>query len=103
MTHFTRETFQKALEGPQIVMADFWAPWCMPCQMLGPLIEDLATKYEGRVVIGKVNTDEEMDLAMEYGIASIPSVIFFKDGREIRRIIGLGNPDEYSTFLDSQL
>lgn len=65
MIHFNKETFDKSLEEGKLMMVDFWADWCGPCQMLGPVIESLAEKYEGKAIVGKVNTDEEGELAMQ--------------------------------------
>lgn len=103
MTHFNQETFDKALDGGKLMMVDFWADWCGPCRMLGPLIEDLAGKYEGRAVVGKVNVDEEQELAIRYGVMSIPTVIFFKDGKEIDRKVGVMPPDAFIQVLDQNL
>ena len=103
MLHFNRETFDKALEEGGLIMADFWAEWCGPCQMLGPVIEDLADRYEGRAVIGKVNTDEEGELAMRYSVMNIPTVIFFKDGKEIDRKVGVMPPDAFVQVLEEYL
>ncbi len=103
MIHFNKETFDKTLAEGKLVMVDFWAEWCGPCQMLGPVIESLAEKYEGRAVIGKVNTDEEPDLAMSFQISGIPTVIFFKDGKEIDRLVGVMPPDAFIQVLEQNL
>ena len=89
MTHFNKESFDKALDQGKLMMVDFWADWCGPCRMLGPVIEDLADRYEGKAVVGKVNVDDEQELAIRYGVMSIPTVIFFKDGKEIDRKVGV--------------
>ena len=89
MTHFNKESFDKALDQGKLMMVDFWADWCGPCRMLGPVIKDLADRYEGKAVVGKVNVDDEQELAIRYGVMSIPTVIFFKDGKEVDRIRGL--------------
>lgn len=103
MIHFNKETFEKTLSEGRLMMVDFWAEWCGPCQMLGPVIESLAEKYEGRAVIGKVNTDEEQELAMGFGITGIPTVIFFKDGKEIDRKVGVMPPDAFVQVLEENL
>ena len=103
MTDCTKESFQAAIAGPKPVMVDFWASWCMPCKMLSPLIADLADRYEGKVVSGKVNTDDEMELSYQYGITAIPSVVFVQNGREVQRIVGVNGPDAYTQVLDSLL
>ena len=103
MTHFNKETFDKTLGEGKLMMVDFWAAWCGPCQMLGPVIESLAEQYEGKAVVGKVNTDEEQELAMSFGITGIPTVIFFKDGKEIDRKVGVMPPDAYIQVLEQNL
>lgn len=103
MIHFNKESFDQALKGGKLVMADFWASWCGPCMMLGPVIESLAEKYEGKAVIGKVNTDEEAELAIAYRVSSIPTVIFLKDGKEIDRKVGVMPPDAYIQTLEENI
>lgn len=88
--HFTKDTFQKqVLESKGLVVVDFWATWCNPCQMFAPIVDQVAEQLEGQVVVGKVETSENPDLAIQYGVESIPTVIFFKDGQEVDRSIGL--------------
>jgi thioredoxin 1 len=103
MTHFNQESFDKTLAEGKLMMVDFWAEWCGPCQMLGPVIEHLAQEYEGKAVVGKVNVDEEGELAIRYGVQSIPTVIFFKDGKEIDRKIGVMPPDTFIQALENNL
>ena len=103
MIHFNKETFEKTLAEGRLMMVDFWAEWCGPCRMLGPVIESLAEKYEGKAVVGKVNTDEEQELAMGFGITGIPTVIFFKGGKEIDRLVGVMPPDAFIQVLEKNL
>ena len=103
MIHFNKESFDKALKDGKLTLVDFWAVWCGPCQMLGPVIESLAEKYEGKAVVGKVNTDEEPELAIRYGVSNIPTVIFFKNGKEIERLVGVMPPEAYIQVLDKNL
>lgn len=103
MTHFNLESFSKELNSGKLMMVDFWASWCGPCRMLSPVIEDLDKKYEGKAVIGKVNVDEEQELAIRYGVMSIPTVIFFKDGKEIDRKVGVMPDKAFAAVLDANL
>ena len=103
LKHFTRETFEKELNGGALMLVDFWAEWCGPCRMLGPVIEGLADEYEGRAVIGKVNVDEEGELAMRYGVMNIPTVILFKNGRELARKVGVMPGAVFTQALDENL
>lgn len=103
LVHFSKEGFDKALNDGKLMMVDFWADWCGPCKMLGPVIDDLAKQYEGKAVVGKVNVDEEQELAIRYGVMSIPTVIFFKDGKEIDRKVGVMPEASYTAVLDANL
>ena len=88
--HITKADFeQEVLRSEKPVLLDFWASWCGPCRMLSPVIDGLDKKYEGKAVIGKVNVDEEQELAIRYGVMSIPTVIYFKNGLEVKRFTGV--------------
>ena len=103
LQHFTKESFDQALSGGQLMMVDFWANWCMPCRMLGPVIQQLADQYDGRAVVGKVDVDAEGELAMRYGVMNIPTVILFKNGREIDRKVGVMPGAVFTQALDENL
>lgn len=103
MIHFNTETFEQALSTGKLMMVDFWADWCGPCKMLGPVIDQLAGQYEGKAVVGKVNVDEEQELAIRYGVMSIPTVIFFKEGMEIDRKVGVMPPAAFTETLNGNL
>ncbi|MCK5584357.1 MAG: thioredoxin, partial [Elusimicrobiales bacterium] len=82
---------------------DFWAPWCGPCKMLGPVIEELAAEYEGKVKVCKLNTDDNPDSAAQYKISAIPSVLFFKDGKQVNELVGMQSKEEIKKILDELL
>ncbi len=103
MTHFNLNSFDEALKGDKLIMVDFWAAWCGPCRMLGPVIEQLADQYEGKAVVGKINVDEEQELAIRYGVMTIPTVIFFKNGKEIERKVGVMPAEAFTSVLDENL
>ena len=91
------------LKSSQPVLVDFWAVWCGPCRMLGPVIEEIAKEYEGKVVVGKLDVDNNQDLAGKYGIRNIPTVLVFKDGQVVGRQVGVAPKKTYTDALDSLL
>lgn len=100
----TAETFkQEILDSELPVLVDFWATWCNPCRMLAPVVEELAQEYEGKVKVCKVDVDENADLAVMYGIVSIPTLVLLKGGKEIERLSGLRSLDELKDFLDGNV
>jgi thioredoxin 1 len=100
----TNENFkEEILDASGVALVDFWAPWCGPCRMVAPIIDELATEYEGRVKIGKVNTDENMEISANYNIMSIPTMIVFKDGKAVDQIVGAYPKKEIASRLDKWL
>ena len=93
----------EATVGKGVSMVDFWAPWCGPCRMIAPVIDDLAVDFEGKANICKVNTDEEQDIAVKFGIRSIPTILFFKDGELVDQMIGAASKDTFAQKLNSLL
>lgn len=86
---FTDANFDELLSSNKVVVADFWATWCGPCKAMGPSIDELAAQYEGQALIGKVDVEENNDLAEKYAIRSVPTIIFFKDGEMVDKMVGL--------------
>jgi thioredoxin 1 len=86
-----------------VVVVDFWAPWCGPCRMVGPVIEQLATEYDGRVTFGKLNVDDNPEVAARYGIRSIPTIGIFRDGEAVDGVIGAVPKQQLSKVIEAQL
>ncbi len=86
-----------------VTLVDFWAPWCGPCRMIAPVIEELAEEYDGKAKICKVNTDEEQDIAIQYGIRSIPTILFFKNGELADQMVGAAGKQVLADKLNSLL
>jgi thioredoxin 1 len=94
---------KEVLQTPGLVMVDFWAVWCGPCQMVAPIVEELATEYDGRVKVCKLNTDESPDVAGRYQIMGIPTLMFFKGGQPIDKIVGAASKKQFKEKIDTLL
>ena len=96
----TRENFENEVMKSDIpVLIDFWAPWCGPCRMMGPIIEQLAEEYEGKAKVGKVNVDEEGELSQAFGVMSIPTIVLVKDGKVVKQAVGARPKTEVEAML----
>ncbi len=100
---FTDENIQEAIKSGKPVVVDFWAEWCGPCRMVGPVIEELAKEYDGKVLIGKLNVDENSDTPTQYGIRNIPTVLFFKDGELVDKQIGAAQKSAFASKIEAIL
>lgn len=97
----TKQTYDgEVLKSDVPVLVDFWAPWCGPCRMLGPVIEELSEEYAGKAKICKVNVDEEGELASQYAVVSIPTVLIFNKGKLEEKLVGAHSFDDYADILD---
>ena len=100
IVELTDSTFKnEVLESDGAVVVDFWAPWCGPCRMITPVLEELAGEYEGKLKVAKVNVDEHQDAARQYGIASIPTLLLFKGGQLVDRAIGAMPKPQLEQFV----
>ena len=96
----TNDNFNSTVE-KGISLVDFWAPWCGPCRMIAPVIDELAGDFEGKANICKVNTDEQQDLATKYGVRSIPTILFMKDGEIVDQVVGASSKQALADKLNS--
>lgn len=99
----TDQNFEEIINTDQPVLVDFWAEWCGPCKMIGPLVEELAAEYEGKAVIGKVDVDTNPEVSAKFGIRSIPTLLVFKNGEIVDKQIGAVPKTALSAKLDAQL
>lgn len=98
---FNQGSLDEAIAGGKPVLVDFWAEWCGPCRMVGPIVSELSDDYEGKAVIGKVNVDENREVAAKYGIRNIPTILFFKDGELVDKVVGAVAKAAFAEKLDA--
>ena len=101
--HLKSAGFTAEMEAASLAMVDFWADWCGPCKMLSPAVESLAEKYGDQVLVGKVNVDQEPELARRFGVMSIPTVVVLKNGQEVDRLVGVRPAPAFQAALDKHL
>ena len=99
----TDQDFDNVLQGGKPVFVDFWAPWCGPCRIIGPIVEELAPSYEGKAVIAKMDVDANPAIPQRLGVTSIPTLMMFKDGKLVDRIVGAAPKGALQQFIDRNL
>ncbi len=103
VVELTDGAFDSTINDSKPVLVDFWAPWCGPCKMLTPVIEEIAAEYDDKVTVCKMNTDDHRDAAVEYGISAIPTIILFKDGQVAQKWVGLTTKQDMTDAIDELL
>lgn len=99
----TNENFETLKNGSQPLVVDFWATWCGPCRMVAPIISELAEKYEGKITVGKCDVEEAEDLSVEFGIRNIPTVLFFKNGEVVDKLVGAQSKQVFEEKFEALL
>lgn len=101
---FTSSNFNEiVLQSDKPVLVDFWAEWCGPCRMIGPIVDELANEYDGKAVIGKLNVDENPDISTNYAVRSIPTLLVFKNGQVVDKIVGAVSKQTIASKIEAQL
>ena len=103
VTELNSGNFKEIIGSDKPTLVDFWADWCGPCRMVSPVIDGLAEEYDGKITVGKVNVDEQQALAAEYSIVSIPTVILFKNGTAVKKLVGVQSAEDYADMIEENL
>lgn len=104
MVTLTKENFDgEVIKSDLPYLVDFWASWCGPCRMVSPIIDELAEEYEGKIKVGKVNVDEQGELASEHAVVSIPTIMIFRNGKVEQKLVGARSKDDFCDLIDSIL
>ncbi len=104
MINLTNENFEKeVISSKKTILVDFWASWCGPCQMIAPIVEEISNELSERIEVGKLNVDEQPEIAIKYDVMSIPTLILFKDGKVVNTIIGYHSKEEILDFINSRI
>jgi thioredoxin 1 len=101
--HVTDADFDTTINGGKPVFVDFWAPWCGPCRLIGPIVEELAPNYDGKAVIAKMNVDDNPNIAQRLGVTSIPTLMMFKDGKLVDRAVGAMPKGQIESFINRNI
>ena len=100
----SKDNFEdEVLKSDKVVLVDFWAPWCGPCRAVGPIVDELADEYEGKAKISKLNVDDEGELAAKFRVMSIPTIMIFKDGEAVEKVIGARTKTELTSLIDKHI
>ena len=103
VTTVTDNDFEQTINAGKPVFVDFWAPWCGPCRLVGPIVEELAPNYQGRAIIAKMNVDDNPNVAQRFGVTSIPTMMMFKNGKLVDRVVGAMPKGQLEAFINRNL
>jgi thioredoxin 1 len=99
----TKSNFDETINKQGVCLVDFWAAWCGPCKAIAPTIEQIADEYKDKATVGKLNIDEQIEIAQKYDVMSIPTLIYFKDGKQVERLVGLEQKEKLTKLLDKHI
>ena len=103
VVQITDANFESTVQAGKPVLVDFWAPWCGPCRIIGPIVEELAPSYQGKAIIAKMNVDDNPQVSQRFGVTSIPTLMMFKEGKLVDRVVGAMPKGELQKFIDRNL